>query len=113
MNLTEPEKQIASRALELLKDEDAWIKGNNAEDANGYSCRHPADGPACWCVAGALAHAYWLVTGTNTEYDDLEDETYDLRKKLAPDYAGTLIDWNDDPNTCHGDVLDLLQRAIS
>lgn len=81
--------QIILKARELLSDPAKWCQGRAANDRGAR------------CIIGAL----W----------ELDDEAAQLRAlRRIRKLAGTsIVLFNDDPNTTHAMVLDLLDRAAT
>lgn len=99
------EKQILTKARELLTLPEAWLKCKWEEyDDFGQ--------PVAWCLMGAISRAANLINPT---------EKYELygvtRAHLCsvvgyPNDGGRLIDFNNDPNKTHEQVLELLDKAV-
>src|SRR5690606_14362749 len=86
---------------------------------NGNGLETTTDPSAtCWCLAGAVQHAFAHKTGGSL-WDDVESIRV-LSRMIAPNgnpsqsaCLQTLVDYNDAEQTSHSDVLSLLDSAIT
>jgi len=97
---TAHEALVAAR--ELIADERNWIK----EDYNRV-----VDGRQCYCADGALLAA----RRAPLLEEDFLDLPYSLARRALSSASpiGTIIDYNDAPETTHADVLAMFDRAIA
>ena len=104
-------KPIYEKARELLTDRDHWGKFYLFQDEDGEKI-HPDDpneikSAHCMCILGAL-----YIAKNNQPQDVLINlVALDLQRFLPPQYT-FMVEFNDFSNTCHEDVLALLDRAI-
>lgn len=93
---------------DLLSPPPSWIQGEYNDD--------PTE-PTCFCLIGALNHVHDNndgVVDSNFWYDahalaSLTGITY-RREHFVTD---VIIEWNDNPERTHTDVLNLLDTAIA
>jgi Fe-S-cluster formation regulator IscX/YfhJ len=90
---------------ELLESPERWKQGNawGAKDKQFAATREEA---TCFCVIGAIAYIY------GDEYGSVTMKCFDMRKKLEL-IVGThaIVNWNDDPNRTHTEVLEAVRKA--
>lgn len=86
------------KAYELLADPTSWLKGPDNYTEN--------DGPCC--VLGALRRVY----APNIRPTDVDNETfYNARNKLYNYLGVSIVDWNDDPQRTHAEVVAALRAC--
>lgn len=123
-------KQLDSQALHILQgardmiaDPAKWTKGALARDAagepTGFMSRR---NPVCFCSLGALTRAMWdrveavnklVPNDTQDEVWDQYNTQYDIVYDYLTALAGVeLVDFNDDLDTQHSDVVNLFDLAI-
>ena len=97
------EINVLAATRRFLEYEDRWMKGEYARKLDGNHCS-PLDNDAVqWCAIGAVIH-------TAGSYKDANSAIHWLIKQVEKDI--TVTQWQDQPETTHQDVLDLLDRAI-
>ncbi len=87
------------KAHELLASRKHWTKNYFARDDHDLSVPYLAPTARKWCIAGALLRCY---------------PDYGPRIKAIKNTGRTfvdLVDFNDDPDTTHAQVLALLKKA--
>lgn len=109
---------ILKGTRELLSDPARWTKGQFARDKGGFVTRLTSNDAVCWCVRGAILKTYddhglffldLFYLSTRLIERALPA---DLVSKSKEDGKDPIVDFNDDPNTTHEDVLKVLDKAI-
>jgi hypothetical protein len=99
--MTDLEALYAVRAL--LSVPERWTQYASARDRDGYRVVNDYDGAACWCLGGAI--------------DKVARPSYrricELLEAELPPRVGTIIQFNDDSERSHADILALIDRAIA
>lgn len=99
---------------DVFQDPMRWTQGSDARDRDGSETSAYDSSATCWCLMGALRLVY-------PDWDDRMEAS----RKLAhsglldhpgfpfpdPRYEGQMIDWNDNPERKHQEVLDLVTKA--
>ena len=96
---------------ELLITPGHWIKGIIAHNEKGL-VTDPIENDACgWCLLGAIDH----VAYHNNINRETRNEVQDIIYKVLEEQRGmcSIPDFNDDHNTKHSDILDVLDEAIA
>lgn len=99
--------EILRGARELLAKPERWTKGACARNADGYSTIATGNDGCSFCVVGALMQ----VGGDSFLSSPAAIIALELMHKLSGSLSAG--DFNDDPNTTHADILDLLDRGIA
>ncbi|MDH7796409.1 MULTISPECIES: hypothetical protein [unclassified Beijerinckia] len=88
----------------LLADPTKWTKGYLAKDESGNPTFAESSNAACYCMLGAINSV-----ASPEEQRDVKNAV----RFHIPTYDKSIADFNDDPNTNHHDVLNLLDRTIA
>lgn len=101
-------QQVPVKAYEILKSPDSWTKNHmEIRGHNGYKR----------CIMGALNYKWGSSQiGNSGTYRDAEKVARVLNSKYgvkihSMDYPRIVANWNDDPCTTHGMVLEVLKEA--
>lgn len=98
---------ITARAL--IDTPEKWTKGTYARDAEGLSCS--VDAEACsFCAMGAMYTAAPLYRAAPKRHTSYCGALGTLTKECP--YSMCVVDYNDDPDTEHKDIMALFDRAI-
>jgi hypothetical protein len=93
---------------ELLESPERWTKGEYAKDNDDNQIDVFDPRATCFCVQGAIQRVYKRSNDLNDE--KLKLETLLKQMELIGE-CGFLCDWNDNPETTHEMVLDVVRRA--
>ena len=91
---------------ELLTPEARWTKYKLAKDADGYGTGPVEDDAVCWCLEGAIVYANG---GLDSAFDEIEKALI----PFLPVEHISIVAFNDADETFHGNVIELLDTAIS
>ena len=112
-------KEVLVAARELISDPARWTKGCEARNAQGHSVfpkvfsYTPEDRlPVCWCAGGALSYVTPETTGVHPGVYPARRALDMAASRLDPRWHPTHVDYNDDPQTKHADVLKMFDLAI-
>lgn len=102
---------ILNETLNILSEETRWTQGESARDASGNPVSYYKDTAACWCLAGAEAlasqNAPW------PRQPGLRGQRMALIEAVRErGHCNSYVEFNDDPNRKHGEVLAIVKRAI-
>jgi hypothetical protein len=89
------------KTYELLDSPEKWTKEVLARDSKGNSTHPDSPEAVCWCVKGALRKCY-------PNYDDWR-VAYD-RLREAKNF-GSIVSWQDDPETTYEEIIEALKLA--
>lgn len=89
------------KAFELIANEKHWCKDGNFTGRN-------SDGEKTYCIAGAVFAAYKVSEDVERIVNRVLDEIYDAVQIISGERS--IAWWNDDPNTTHKMVIDLLKE---
>jgi hypothetical protein len=104
------------KAREILTDESRWTKNVSALDANRNQVEPYHSSAVCFCLFGAVSHAYWYM-GPIMRIQKLEVLARTIRvlhpDKFDGESAGlrVITRFNDDPATTFEDVRKVLEAA--
>jgi hypothetical protein len=96
--------EILKATKELLSDEKRWTRDFLARHENGNPIGPNEPNAVCFCILGAIDK----LTGTNGKYSPAHVA---IEQELPKKYIG-IGHFNDDPETTHGHVMAVLQKAI-
>lgn len=109
------QKVILRTVRQLLADPNHWMKYYLAKDEHDRPVYAYTPGATKWCLAGAIQRATFYGGAPNVH---LYYETLDYLNPYLPlchskkiGFSG-VVDFNDDPETTHQMVLDLLDKAL-
>lgn len=106
-------KQVLAKTRALIENPGQWTKGSSARDACGTTRNSCSVLAICFCLDGALVRACWEVAQDTfphrTDWDLYREAEAHVRMTLGDDP----IRFNDDPETTHDEVLELLDKAHS
>ena len=88
---------------ELLSDPKRWTKHANARDSNGQDCNLRSPEAVCWCITGAMSKV------RNESYEAMYHKVMKAIIKLFD--GNGIVAFNDDPNTTHEMVMQVLEEA--
>lgn len=93
------------KAFELLAKPESWTKGAFARNLKKESIDSGSEDAVCWCVTGAIAKTYCYQEYSQFSYflDKMKNDLKIPKEKM-------ITTWNDDPNTTHEDVINLLKK---
>ena len=97
-------KQIITDTKQLLSDPERWTKNTSARDVNGNMVAAKDDAARCWCLFGA-------VRVSTDNFGEAISVTNILCDYLPYGYM-FLTNFNDAPETTHGDVIGVLDKAL-
>lgn len=95
---------------ELFSDPERWIKYAFAKDKN-YNITKPLSEDAyCFCLTGAIDYIC-------KDTDDIYYQGHSYLRLIfsitvGKEYGNSIINWNDNPNTTHNDLLNLIDKTI-
>ncbi|WP_037500667.1 DUF6197 family protein [Sphingomonas jaspsi] len=102
------------RVREILADPEHWTKDSFARDDNGYFIDPTEPVARCFCLDGALIRAaHELHPEVNTSNPYRFGEYRDAADRLSNFAGRNHLQFNDDPETTHADVLALIDKAIA
>lgn len=108
MEIMSIEQQTLIEVRELLSDPARWTKGVSARDESGRTTNAGTKYAVCWCLLGAIHKCTYHLNEKIIVRNSICNQLY---KRL--DYPlQSLHHFNDDLNTKHSDVLNLLDRTI-
>lgn len=113
-----PTMQILIGVRALLSEPKRWMKGGLAQDADGEDVEPFSQRAQCWCLVGAMIKVTNEALGLPgvDGYDLHEFTAYiraqDLMKRVVGDGAGTIVSFNDAPETNHIDIQQAITFAI-
>ena len=96
--------------LELLSDPTRWIQGNYARNAKGNKVNYDSDTATCWCLSGSIAYIYGIGHEYTTNKRALE-KAIDVREADKLPKKVTVVQFNDNENTTHDDIIHVLELA--
>lgn len=96
---------VLLKVREILSDPGSW--GRLTGNAYGHPVLASASTATTWTLSGALARAGRYVRKPARTFDALRV----LQSCLPPRHRGSLVRFNDDPTTTHGDVLAVIDAA--
>lgn len=101
-------KEILIKIRELLADPKHWTKGSYARvKKGGESTSYDVENATCWCLMGALNKV------VNGVYDSSTIKAKNLLQSCLPiKYLEQLIEFNDNKNTKHAQIIKALDCAI-
>ena len=103
-------KDVLQQARDLIQDPVSWIKGDNAVNSDNQWV--PVQDPtACaWCMTGAIVK----VTPTNKPLrkEALKTVAQTISNSKPNYFTSTIVDFNDDPERTHSEVIETFQKAI-
>lgn len=94
-------KEVLIKAKALIDTPEKWIKDEFCDFRGGY------------CALGAAAHA----AGMNPDeadqngYEEFQ-QLCELLTRQTPDEYRSIVDFNDDPDTTHAEIMSLFDAAI-
>ena len=109
-------RQVLLDARELISSPDRWCQGANAIDGAGISASPYSKRAAAWCSFGAIRKV--TEVGDKETWAALLDYLNEIveRNSDNPLYADddyqSLIVFNDNAETKHGDVIKIFDEAI-
>jgi hypothetical protein len=94
---------VLERAADKLEAPGAWLQGEAAESAEGFTVLPKSTDAACWCAMGAV----WAVTPDN--------ETGRAARDVLAGLVGTPLvsSWNDAMGRTQSEVVAALRRAAT
>lgn len=93
----------------LLAEPEAWTQGSYARNAAGRRCGPLGETACAWCLSGAMVRSL----GDGSDYfSRLAISSLLNRAAGVRDSNGHYVLFNDHPETTHGMVLGVLDRAI-
>lgn len=99
--------KILTYTRELIKEEKNWTQGVFARDIDGNrSSVYDGSDCHCYCLAGAIIKTIKELGLSHVDYH------HKIYYYLSMD-NGNYMAYNDDPNTSHKDIIDLLDKKIS
>ena len=101
--------QILKAARELISEPERWTKDAEARSPIGRSVRHESPNACRWCVLAAI----WRAGGPPPPSGYGTGAIGALLDAGGFGDSISLLDYNDDPNTTHADILALYDRAIA
>lgn len=95
----------------FLTPRERWAQGAAAFDEGGKIVRADSPSAICFCVLGALNHAFFVHGSDNHElYQSPLDY---IRRAIDPHSPFVdVVHWNDHTTRTHADVLKVLDKAI-
>lgn len=103
-------------AKRLISSKESWTQGEFARDSDGQVCSPYSKDAVCWCAQGAINAACEKVFNGKMELSSLYHAM--ARNNLGHVVNQTNSGWvyldeyNDDPETTHGDVIKAFSEAI-
>lgn len=98
-------KELLQLGKKVIEDPNNWIKGHYAQDKSGKISDPSSEDATCFCSLGALYKAAG---------DQIESmEVYQAERilnHLTPRF--NVVNFNDDPNVSHDQVMGLWDEAI-
>jgi len=91
---------------ELLSDPKSWTQFPAAQDKNGSPVFTDDPTAVCWCLSGAVQKVY----GPEIEIP-IYDKIRAAIRKFHPMLIDNVVFFNDDPNTTHEMVMQVLEEA--
>ena len=102
-------QQALKVTRQLLENEESWIQGENARDANGDRVRPNDLAAVKWSLSGAIMAAYSRVN-PELGWDLVEDTEDEIMFFVAGPMSENIYEFND--RAGHGNILDALDHAI-
>jgi hypothetical protein len=99
--MTKTVLEVLEGALEILRDQKRWTKGNDAIDRYGNRCS--ISGGICFCAFGAIVRA----SGHDFFYG------YAAIALANAINVRTITDWNDAPERTHAEIIQGFEKAIA
>lgn len=98
--------QVLRAARALIENPEKWIKGAEAQDAEGRRVTPNDVRAVCWCVTGAIERAL----GSDDEYRPMITAARVFADAVGARYAYV---YNDRKDVTHADVMAAFDRAIA
>ena len=99
-------EDVLREARTTLENPEAWTRGALARRANGMSTYTRSTYAVSWCLVGAIARA-----GTDGETQSVA--ILRLKKVIGKDAEHSIVQWSDNPERTHEEVLAAFDRAIA
>lgn len=98
-----------STVYELLEDPNHWTQGTYARNKYGDQAISYSDEATCFCLLGAIYRVYaGSPDKVNNAIGRLSEE---FVKMGLPQDCGNWVTWQDERETTHEEVLELVKRA--
>jgi hypothetical protein len=109
-----PTVVLLKKARGLIENPANWVQGVNARNAEGKTVNSISSDATCFCAAGALLNATYTsnLVGLFTYEEATMDASNEAMGLLRKAVSGSIIDYNDNPNTTHAKVLEMFDSAI-
>ena len=93
---------ILTKAKNRISNPNAWMKG-------AYSNQMDDTYPTCWCSFGAVDS---VAADLKSDYATNRNVLTLLIQSIPDGHIRNVINYNDDPETTHTDVMEMFDRAI-
>lgn len=110
MNAKELTKGLLTDVRELLSDPERWTQCRNAQDENGLSVPVKSIHAKCFCLFGAIERLADKYGGRRANALSCLERAIMMGDYNS--YRGNIIDFNDDSNRLHHEVIKVLDTAI-
>lgn len=101
--------KLIKAARKLLANEKRWTKDYYARDAQGRECSPTDKRAKCWCILGAVWNCETRVKATYLAYSAAIAL---IEQELLKRGYTNIPNFNDEWNTTHKDVINLLDEVI-
>jgi len=105
--------KILTAAAKLIDTPEKWAKGCYARDSRGNSVARGDAAASSFCSIGAVDHTSWELDRGDGSTVTCALSSARARAALEAPAGGSVVAFNDAPDTTHGDVMTAFALAIA